>query len=204
MSKRSGHRPAPQNAVQPPAISRRRFVAGSAAVAAGLALVGGAGWHVLQAGRKPRCQPLFLSPERFECLRAACDRVLPADVDGGAAAIGAAAYIDRLLAQDEYTGNFLKWRPILVSGLDGIEALARQRRGRGFVQLSEPDRDAILAAYQDPAFLPTLVEATLDGVFYDPFYGGNRDAAGWRLVGFWPSTPWAVKHLRQPGATQRS
>jgi gluconate 2-dehydrogenase gamma chain len=29
-----------------------------------------------------------------------------------------------------------------------------------------------------------LLQNTLEGFFADPVYGGNRDMAGWRLIGF--------------------
>jgi gluconate 2-dehydrogenase gamma chain len=32
-------------------------------------------------------------------------------------------------------------------------------------------------------------EHTVEGFFCDPAYGGNRDAVGWRLVGF-PGAQW--------------
>ena len=34
------------------------------------------------------------------------------------------------------------------------------------------------------AFFNTLRMHTMEGMFSDPIYGGNRDFAGWRLVGF--------------------
>ena len=33
-------------------------------------------------------------------------------------------------------------------------------------------------------FFNTLRTHTMEGMFADPIYGGNRDFAGWRLVGF--------------------
>ena len=34
------------------------------------------------------------------------------------------------------------------------------------------------------AFFDTVHKHTLEGMFSDPIYGGNKDFAGWRLVGF--------------------
>ena len=34
------------------------------------------------------------------------------------------------------------------------------------------------------AFFNTLRKHTMEGMFADPVYGGNKDYAGWRLVGF--------------------
>jgi gluconate 2-dehydrogenase gamma chain len=34
------------------------------------------------------------------------------------------------------------------------------------------------------AFFNTVRKHTMEGMFADPIYGGNKDFAGWRLVGF--------------------
>jgi gluconate 2-dehydrogenase gamma chain len=33
-------------------------------------------------------------------------------------------------------------------------------------------------------FFALLLENTMEGFFADPIYGGNRDMAGWKLIGF--------------------
>jgi gluconate 2-dehydrogenase gamma chain len=35
-----------------------------------------------------------------------------------------------------------------------------------------------------PAFFNTVRQHTMEGMFADPIYSGNRDFAGWRLIGF--------------------
>jgi len=37
--------------------------------------------------------------------------------------------------------------------------------------------------------LAVIREHAIEGLFCDPIYGGNRDAVGWRLVGF-PGVHW--------------
>ena len=34
------------------------------------------------------------------------------------------------------------------------------------------------------AFFNTVRPHTMEGMFADPIYGGNKDFAGWRLIGF--------------------
>ena len=34
------------------------------------------------------------------------------------------------------------------------------------------------------AFFALLLQNTLEGYFADPIYGGNRDMAAWRMIGF--------------------
>ena len=33
-------------------------------------------------------------------------------------------------------------------------------------------------------FFETLLQNTKEGFFADPVYGGNRDMAGWKMIGF--------------------
>ena len=34
------------------------------------------------------------------------------------------------------------------------------------------------------SFFGMLLQNTVEGFFCDPIYGGNRDMAGWKLIGF--------------------
>src|SRR5207302_11422891 len=43
------------------------------------------------------------------------------------------------------------------------------------------------------AFFNTLRTHTIEGMFADPVYGGNKDFAGWRLVGFPGAHPFFMK-----------
>jgi gluconate 2-dehydrogenase gamma chain len=66
--------------------------------------------------------------------------------------------------------------------------------GRGFAQLNPDEQDKLLTGMEkNEVKLPgfdsrTLFNAvhtnTMEGYFADPIYGGNRDMAGWKLVGF--------------------
>ena len=38
-------------------------------------------------------------------------------------------------------------------------------------------------------FFETLRAHTIEGMFSDPAHGGNRDAAGWKLLGYWGPQP---------------
>ena len=37
---------------------------------------------------------------------------------------------------------------------------------------------------QSEVFFAALWQGTVEGFFSDPVYGGNRDMAGWRMIGF--------------------
>ncbi|WP_454056280.1 gluconate 2-dehydrogenase subunit 3 family protein [Cupriavidus sp. Marseille-Q8015] len=80
----------------------------------------------------------------------------------------------------------------------GLAALDRACRaqygGRPFAQLAAGTQDAVLAgleagsfaldALPGAVFFQMLLDGTIEGFFADPVYGGNRDMAGWKLVGF--------------------
>jgi len=66
--------------------------------------------------------------------------------------------------------------------------------GKPFEKLAAKEQDEVLKNLEEgklalesvPSrfFFNLLLEATIDGFFADPIYGGNRDKAGWKLVGF--------------------
>lgn len=63
-----------------------------------------------------------------------------------------------------------------------------------FAQLAPADQDAVLSdleagridlsGFSSAVFFDTLLANTIEGFFSDPIYGGNRDMAGWRMIGF--------------------
>ena len=66
--------------------------------------------------------------------------------------------------------------------------------GRGFAQLNSDEQDRLLTGMEkgevklpgfDSKMLFSAIHTnTIEGYFADPIYGGNRDMAGWKLVGF--------------------
>ena len=55
------------------------------------------------------------------------------------------------------------------------------------------------------AFFSTVLQDTYDGMFADPVYGGNRDYAGWKLVGYpGAQRAWTPRELKAgPNPTRR-
>ncbi len=47
---------------------------------------------------------------------------------------------------------------------------------------------AALEDFDGRAFFEALLQITMEGFFADPIYGGNRDKASWRMIGF-PGLP---------------
>ena len=86
-------------------------------------------------------------------------------------------------------------REIYRVGLVALDNYARTRFGQQFADLSEEQQDSIVAdmaegratGFDDPSapgFFELVREHTIEGMFCDPAYGGNRDMVGWRLVGY--------------------
>lgn len=81
--------------------------------------------------------------------------------------------------------------------IPAIDMVSEERDGTVFADLDGGRQDAVLRALENgeleieelPApilaeFWSILYDNTMEGYFADPAYGGNRDKAGWRLVGF--------------------
>lgn len=121
-------------------------------------------------------------------LSAACDRMLPPDQDPGAVQLGVVDYIDRRLSREGRRVRENRHR--LRVGLGRLDDWSRQRYGRGFLKLDGDAQDVALASLAAEGgddgyrFVRQLLLLTLEGAFADPVYGGNRDKAGWKLVGF--------------------
>lgn len=84
---------------------------------------------------------------------------------------------------------------LVREGLAALDLYCRDKHdGRSLAELSEDEQDGVLAALDEKeiefeglsakAFFDFVHEITIEGFFADPIYGGNRDMAGWRLVGF--------------------
>ena len=152
-----------------------------------------------------------LDEARF--VEAIVDRLIPADeLSIGGKEAGCASFIDRQLAgsygssERLYTqGPFLPGLP--TQGYQGSEApVARYRAGlaafdrhvrsefggKAFADLAPADQDKALsdceggkAGFPTAAgFFNLMLQNTMEGFFADPIYGGNKDMAGWKFIGF--------------------
>ncbi len=85
-------------------------------------------------------------------------------------------------------------RELYRLGIVAIEAACQQQWGKTFAELNVPGQDAFLVLLETgksgiPGPLPTaffaqILENTKEGYFADPLYGGNREMAAWRMIGF--------------------
>lgn len=78
-------------------------------------------------------------------------------------------------------------------GLASLDKVSGKRHGRHFAELDEATQTKLLADLEDGKvagfkkskdFFAMILEDVYEGMFSDPVYGGNRDLAGWKLVGY--------------------
>jgi gluconate 2-dehydrogenase gamma chain len=81
------------------------------------------------------------------------------------------------------------------TGIAAANAHCVKAYGKAFHQIAEAEREACLldwaagkVAFENgpPArvFFGMLYQNVMEGMFSDPIYGGNRDKAGWKMIGF--------------------
>lgn len=108
--------------------------------------------------------------------------------DPGAKEAGTVYYIDRALA-----GAYAAQRNAYITGIRDLNAAAVAQHGSAFHRLDAVKQDAMLTALdkdelkavdKGKAFFEMVRKHTLEGQFADPIYGGNRDFAGWKAVGY--------------------
>jgi hypothetical protein len=131
-------------------------------------------------------KPALTAAQR-RTLEAMVDRLVPQDELGpGALDMGAAEYIDRSLA-DAISNE----KTAFTNGLSSIDSFARASHGAAFAELTSEKKDAVLTAMEAgnaggfpdaQGFFNRVRRLTLEGMFSDPYYGGNKNFAGWDLI----------------------
>lgn len=138
----------------------------------------------------------FFFLDEADTVEALAARIMPGDAqDPGAREAGVLIYIDRALS-----GAYSEWQGAYREGIRALNVYTKQRYGKKFFELSEADQDTVVGALEKgevpgfgasdeetsgaEAFFTTVWAHTVEGMFADPAYGGNREAAGWKLVGF--------------------
>jgi gluconate 2-dehydrogenase gamma chain len=80
------------------------------------------------------------------------------------------------------------------TAIAAIDAHCMQQYGKAFTALDHDTQEGVVGeleagkvelngAPQD-GFFDMLMQNVIEGYFSDPIYGGNRDMAGWRMIGF--------------------
>lgn len=174
--------------------SRRDFVArlGSAAGAAWLASLWPAALADAAAAQQASArgqavQFRSLSPRQAADFGAFADRVIPPDDTPGARDAGVVHFVDQMLST---IGADRK--PEFDKALVELHRATRRRapRGGAFATLPAARQDEIITAMQGSSAFGVLRDATLAGYLSHPSYGGNRNGAGWKAIGFEDQMAW--------------
>lgn len=128
--------------------------------------------------------------------------------------VGINIYIDRALASGWGKGDRLymqgPWAPgtanqgyqlaltpaqLWRAGIEATNAHCARTFGKPFDQIGEAERNTVLTELDGGritfegglparAFWAMAYQNVMEGLFSDPIYGGNRDKAGWKMIGF--------------------
>ena len=133
----------------------------------------------------------FFNHDDAATIAAFTERLMPgAPGKPGARDANVVNYIDLALA-----GAYSDMQDFYRRGLASLDAYCRKTHNKPFVELNSAQQDEVIGALEQgkaseftwpsqQAFFNTLRTHTIEGMFADPVYGGNKDFAGWKLVGF--------------------
>ena len=161
---------------------------------------------------------LTLTQTEAAFIEATVDVLIPADeLTPSGSDCGVAVFVDRQLAgawgngaRLYRQGPFLKAKPELgyqlaltpreffAAGIEAANAYTRKTYGKEFDRLTEAQREETLkameagkaqfVAFSSTQFFNALLQLAMEGFFADPIYGGNRDMASWKMIGY-PGLP---------------
>ena len=133
----------------------------------------------------------FFNEDEARTVTAFTERLMPgAPGAAGATDADVLNYIDLALS-----GAYDDQQYFYRCGLAQLDAHCKQAYGKELRRLEAAQQDETITALQQgkvtefvwptaQAFFAAVRVHTMEGMFADPVYGGNKDFAGWRLVGF--------------------
>jgi gluconate 2-dehydrogenase gamma chain len=184
-------------------LSRRQFIERTGGVTGGAIVFGLAGGAGVLAetpattafAALPATAPSPLTSDELTTLRAMLARLFPADELGpGAIEAGVDVYVRQALA-----GAYAIFLPLYQQNLAVIDQAAKTMGATSFAGLTAQQQDSLLQqveAGKAPVgktgatpvevaqFFQLLLAHMREGMFGDPMYGGNKDFAGWDLIGY--------------------
>ncbi len=108
-------------------------------------------------------------------------QIIPSDETPGAREAGAVYFIDRAL------NTFDRERQgLYTQGLGTLQAKTRELfpDAATFSGLRSDQQIQVLKAIEKTPFFAQIRTHTITGYLANPEYGGNRNQAGWKLIGF--------------------
>ena len=167
---------------------------------------------------------LALTATEVAFVSAVADTMIPADeLSPSGSDCGVVVYLDRQLAgaygagaKMYRMGPFRRGKPeqgyqlaltpreYVAAGIEAANEWSRKTYGKDFDRLAAADRIAALKQMQEgkakfehfsaTGFFNRMHGLVMEGFFSDPMYGGNRNMAGWRMLGF-PGLPATYKEV---------
>jgi gluconate 2-dehydrogenase gamma chain len=156
----------------------------------------------------------FLTAPEKETIAAVFDRLIPADaLSIGAVEAGCVEFLDRQLGGDfgkaasqyrlgPYTDGTPEQGPQFRqtpaeryrAGIAALEAHCQKASSKRFAALAPAEQDALLSGLETGAihldgqdgvaFFALMLQNVREGFLADPMYGGNKDMAAWKMIGF--------------------
>lgn len=150
----------------------------------------------------------FKRQEDFEILSAATELIFPKDNIGpGAIELGVPFFIDKQLitewginAMDYMSHPFqegevpLNRQNIFMIGIRRLNSFSEEEFDSKFLDLDDERKVNILTQFENnevevdyidsSSFFSLLRQSTIDGVYADPLYGGNKNMEGWKMKEF--------------------
>ena len=166
--------------------SRRQFLSSSSValtagwVALNMPLLLAAG-ETAQANLESGADYKNISAEQAVELSAFADQIIPPGETPGAVEAGVVYFMDAAL------GTFMAGTlPMIEAGLADWHQKAQTRNAEAklFSQLTKSQQKDQLTAEENTPVFGLLHTMVLFGMFSSPSHGGNRDEAGWKLLGF--------------------
>ncbi|MEA2903524.1 MAG: gluconate 2-dehydrogenase gamma chain [Alphaproteobacteria bacterium] len=175
---------------------------------------------------------LTLTAAEAAFVSAAADTMIPADtLSPSGTECGVVIFADRQLASAwgggaklYRSGPFRKGKPeqgyqlpltpreYFGIGIAATNAWTRKTHGKDFDRLDVKQREESLKAlesgkaelgdFSGKEFFDALLTLVMEGFFADPIYGGNKDKAAWRMIGF-PGLPALYANLVDEYRTKR-
>lgn len=170
----------------------------------------------------------YFTQAELDFILPAIDRLIPPDATGPSASqANVHVFLDRQLAglfgrgdhfylggpwprgapEQGYQSRFSPAQ-FYRAAIPAIEAHVRGRFGKGFGRLTAEQQDEVLRQLEAgkpetpgvdaQAFFAMFLQNVLEGYFSDPVYGGNKDMAAWKMIGFpgahYDYKEWAGRH----------
>jgi gluconate 2-dehydrogenase gamma chain len=161
---------------------------------------------------------LTLNANEVAFMSAMADTIIPPDeLSPSGTDCGVVIYVDRQLAgaygagaKSYRSGPFRRGKPeqgyqlaltpreYFAAGIAAANEWSRKTFGKDFDRLSATERATALKQMEDgtakfehfsaTAFFSRVLAIVMEGFFSDPMYGGNRNMAGWKMLGY-PGLP---------------